>query len=111
MIVGEWVGLFEVEFKLVEYEVVVEVGIIGKFDLVCGEIIKVFVVLRKGYELIDELKEEICIFVKEGLLVYVVLCEIEFKDKLFKIWLGKIMRCVLKVWELNLDVGDLSIME
>lgn len=57
---GECVGLFEVESKLIEYVVVVEVGVIGIFDLVCGEIIKVFIVFWVGYELFDELKEEIC---------------------------------------------------
>ena len=36
--------------------------------------------------------------------------EIEFKDKLPKTRSGKIMRRVLKAWELNLD-GDLSTME
>ena len=37
--------------------------------------------------------------------------EIEFKDKLPKTRSGKIMRRVLKAWELNLDAGDLSTME
>lgn len=60
MMVGECVGLFEVESKFVEYFVVVEVGVIGKFDFVCGEIIKVFIVFRDGYEFLDELIEDIC---------------------------------------------------
>lgn len=64
MIFGECVGLFEVESKFVEYLVIVEVGVIGKFDLVWGEIIKVFIVFREGFELFDKLKEEICLFVK-----------------------------------------------
>lgn len=64
MIFGECVGLFEVESKFVEYLVIVEVGVIGKLDLVWGEIIKVFIVFREGYELFDQLKEDICFFVK-----------------------------------------------
>ncbi|EYM97877.1 acetyl-coenzyme A synthetase [Staphylococcus aureus DAR3575] len=111
MTAGERVGPFEVESKLVEHEAVAEAGIIGKPDPVRGEIIKAFVALRKGYEPTDELKEEIRLFVKEGLSAHAAPREIEFKDKLPKTRSGKIMRRVLKAWELNLDAGDLSTME
>ena len=37
--------------------------------------------------------------------------EIDFKDKLPKTRSGKIMRRVLKAWELDLPEGDLSTME
>ncbi|SGW24209.1 Acetyl-coenzyme A synthetase [Staphylococcus argenteus] len=111
MTAGERVGPFEVESKLVEHEAVAEAGIIGKPDPVRGEIIKAFVALRKGYEPTDELKEEIRLFVKEGLSAYAAPREIEFKDKLPKTRSGKIMRRVLKAWELDLDAGDLSTME
>ncbi|MBO0927912.1 acetate--CoA ligase [Staphylococcus sp. 30400_3112M30941] len=111
MTAGERVGPFEVESKLVEHEAVAEAGIIGKPDPVRGEIIKAFVALRKGYEPTDELKEEIRLFVKEGLSAHAAPREIEFKEKLPKTRSGKIMRRVLKAWELDLDVGDLSTME
>ncbi|MBE5676758.1 acetate--CoA ligase [Staphylococcus sp. SS87] len=111
MTAGERVGPFEVESKLVEHEAVAEAGIIGKPDPVRGEIIKAFVALRKGYEPTDELKEEIRLFVKEGLSAHAAPREIEFKDKLPKTRSGKIMRRVLKAWELDLDAGDLSTME
>lgn len=111
MTAGERVGPFEVESKLVEHEAVAEAGIIGKPDPVRGEIIKAFVALRKGYEPTDELKEEIRSFVKEGLSAHAAPREIEFKDKLPKTRSGKIMRRVLKAWELDLDAGDLSTME
>ncbi|HEE6780379.1 acetate--CoA ligase [Staphylococcus argenteus] len=111
MTAGERVGPFEVESKLVEHEAVAEAGIIGKPDPVRGEIIKAFVALRKGYEPTDELKEEIRLFVEEGLSAHAAPREIEFKDKLPKTRSGKIMRRVLKAWELDLDAGDLSTME
>lgn len=111
MTASERVGPFEVESKLVEHEAVAEAGIIGKPDPVRGEIIKAFVALRKGYEPTDELKEEIRLFVKEGLSAHAAPREIEFKDKLPKTRSGKIMRRVLKAWELDLDAGDLSTME
>ncbi|MGE8024502.1 acetate--CoA ligase [Staphylococcus pasteuri] len=111
MTAGERVGPFEVESKLVEHEAVAEAGVIGKPDPVRGEIIKAFVALRQGYEPTDELKNDIRQFVKEGLSAHSAPREIEFKDKLPKTRSGKIMRRVLKAWELDLDAGDLSTME
>ncbi|MEH7399269.1 acetate--CoA ligase, partial [Priestia megaterium] len=111
MTAGERVGPFEVESKLVEFPAVAEAGVIGKPDPVRGEIIKAFISLREGYKESDELKEEIRIFVKEGLAAHAAPREIEFCDNLPKTRSGKIMRRVLKAWELKLPTGDLSIME
>lgn len=111
MTAGERVGPFEVESKLVEHEAVAEAGVIGKPDPVRGEIIKAFVALRQGYEPSDDLKEDIRKYVKKGLSAHAAPREIEFKDKLPKTRSGKIMRRVLKAWELDLDAGDLSTME
>lgn len=108
---GERVGPFEVESKLVEHPAVAEAGVIGKPDPVRGEIIKAFVALRDGHEATDELKEEIRQFVKRGLAAHAAPREIEFRDKLPKTRSGKIMRRVLKAWELDLPTGDLSTME
>ncbi|CAM3651189.1 acetate--CoA ligase [Marinicrinis lubricantis] len=108
---GERVGPFEVESKLVEHPAVAEAGVIGKPDPVRGEIIKAFISLRKGYEPSEELKKEISQFIKVGLSAHAAPREIEFKDKLPKTRSGKIMRRVLKAWELNLPTGDLSTIE
>jgi len=108
---GERVGPFEVESKLVEHPAVAEAGVIGKPDPVRGEIIKAFVALREGYQPSEELKEELMRFVREGLAAHAAPREIEFRDKLPKTRSGKIMRRVLKAWELNLPTGDLSTME
>lgn len=108
---GERVGPFEVESKLVEHPAIAEAGVIGKPDPVRGEIIKAFIALREGHEPSDQLKEDIRLFVKQGLAAHAAPREIEFKDKLPKTRSGKIMRRVLKAWELNLPAGDLSTME
>ncbi|GIN21656.1 acetate--CoA ligase [Siminovitchia fordii] len=108
---GERVGPFEVESKLLEHTAIAEAGVIGKPDPVRGEIIKAFVALNEGYEPSDELKEDIREFVKTGLAAHAAPREIEFKDKLPKTRSGKIMRRVLKAWELKLPTGDLSTME
>lgn len=108
---GERVGPFEVESKLVEHPAVAEAGVIGKPDPMRGEIIKAFIALREGYAPSDELKADISKFVKEGLSAHAAPREIEFRDKLPKTRSGKIMRRVLKAWELNLPTGDLSTIE
>lgn len=108
MTAGERVGPFEVESKLVEHAAVAEAGVIGKPDPIRGEIIKAFIALKSGYEPSDELKEDIRKLVKEGLAGHAAPREIEFKDKLPKTRSGKIMRRVLKAWELDLPAGDLS---
>jgi acetyl-CoA synthetase len=108
---GERVGPFEVESKLVEHPAVAEAGVIGKPDPVRGEIIKAFISLRAGYQPSEELKKEIAEFVKKGLAAHAAPREIEFRDKLPKTRSGKIMRRVLKAWELGLPTGDLSTME
>lgn len=111
MTAGERVGPFEVESKLVEHPAVAEAGVIGKPDPVRGEIIKAFIALRQGYEVTDELKEEIRQFVKTGLAAHAAPREMEFRKSLPKTRSGKIMRRVLKAWELDLPTGDLSTME
>lgn len=108
---GERIGPFEVESKLVEHPAVAEAGVIGKPDVMRGEIIKAFISLRDGYYPTAELKEEIAAFVKAGLSAHAAPREIEFKDKLPKTRSGKIMRRVLKAWELHLPAGDLSTIE
>jgi len=108
---GERIGPFEVESCLLEHPAVAEAGVIGKPDGVRGEIIKAFIALRSGFTASDALKEEISRFVKQRLAAHAAPREIDFKDKLPKTRSGKIMRRVLKSWELGLPVGDLSTME
>lgn len=111
MTAGERVGPFEVESKIVEHPAVAEAGVIGIPDPIRGEIIKAYIALRDGYTPSDELKEEIRQFVKKGLAAHAAPRQIEFRDKLPKTRSGKIMRRVLKAWELNLPTGDLSTLE
>src|SRR4029078_3759597 len=108
---GERVGPFEVESALVEHEGVVEAGVIGKPDVVRGEIIKAFVVLKPGIEGTEELKTTLHAHVKKHLAGHAYPREIEFIDKLPKTRSGKIMRRVLKAKELGLPVGDTSTLE
>lgn len=108
---GERVGPFEVESKLLEHPAVAEAGVIGKPDPLRGEIIKAFISLKSGYSPSEELKEEISQFIKKGLAAHAAPREIDFRETLPKTRSGKIMRRVLKAWELGLPTGDLSTME
>ncbi|MFG6146706.1 acetate--CoA ligase [Halobacillus sp. B23F22_1] len=108
---GERVGPFEVESKLIEHEAVAEAGVIGKPDPERGEIIKAFITLREGYSESDELREDIRQFVKKGLSAHAAPREIEIKDTIPKTRSGKIMRRLLKSWELGLPTGDTSTLE
>jgi len=108
---GERVGPFEVESALVEHPAIVEAGVIGKPDPMRGEIIKAFIVLKKGYEPSKELEEDIKNFVKKKLAGHAYPREIEFVKSLPKTRSGKIMRRVLKAKELGLPIGDISALE
>ncbi|MGM8366779.1 acetate--CoA ligase [Virgibacillus sp. W0181] len=108
---GERVGPFEVESKLVEHPSVAEAAVIGKPDPVRGEIVKAFVALRADTSKTKELEKELRVFVKERLAAHAAPREIEVREFLPKTRSGKIMRRVLKAWELDLPTGDLSTME
>ncbi|WP_245669615.1 acetate--CoA ligase [Desulfuribacillus alkaliarsenatis] len=105
---GERVGPFEVESKLVEHPAVAEAGVIGVPDPVRGEVVKAYITLRQGFHESDELKEDIMNFVRERLAAHARPRIIEVRNKLPKTRSGKIMRRVLKAKELNIPTGDVS---
>jgi len=108
---GERVGPFEVESVLLEHPALIEAGVIGKPDQLRGQIIKAFVCPREGYERNEELKKDIANFVRNRLAAHAIPREIEFRCGLPKTRSGKIMRRVLKAWDLGLPAGDLSTMD
>ncbi len=108
---GERVGPFEVESALVAHPAVAEAGVIGKPDAVRGQIIKAFITLRTGYAPSEQLKKEIADFVKTHLAAHAAPREIDFVEKIPKTRSGKLMRRVLRAWDLGEPVGDISTME
>lgn len=108
---GHRVGPFEVESCLVEHKAVAEAGVIGKPDKERGEIIKAFIVLANGVTASDELLDDIKEHTKRQLAAHAYPREIEIKDSLPKTRSGKIMRRLLKAWELGLPTGDTSSLE
>ena len=99
------------ELVLRQHPAVAEAGVIGKPDHERGEIIKAFIVLNNGVVGTDELLEEIKDFIKKQSAAHAYPREIEIKDSLPKTRSGKIMRRLLKAWELGLPTGDTSSLE
>jgi len=85
--------------------------VIGKPDPVALEIVKAFVVLRKGYEPGEELRRELLGFARTKLGAVVAPKEIEFVASVPRTRSGKIMRRLLKARELGLPEGDISTLE
>ena len=108
---GHLIGPFEVESILMEHKAVAESGVIGKPDPVALEIVKAFVVLRKGYEATDELRRELLAFARTRLGAVVAPKELEFVASVPRTRSGKIMRRLLKARELGLPEGDISTLE
>nr|WP_040681287.1 acetate--CoA ligase [Paenisporosarcina sp. TG20] len=97
---GERIGPFEVESKLLEHEAVAEAGVIGKPDALRGEIVKAFIVLKKGFVNSPSLIEDIRKFVRYKLAAHAAPREIEVLEELPKTKIsGKLLRRELKVLE------------
>ncbi len=91
----------EVEGALLTHEAVLEAAVVPAPDAVRGNIVKAFVVLKKGYEPSPHLAEALQEFVKEKIEAYKYPREIEFVDgtSLSRTSTGKIQRFVLKARE------------
>jgi acetyl-CoA synthetase len=108
---GHLIGPFEVESALMEHKAVAESGVIGKPDPMAFEVVKAFIVLRKGFEPSEILQRELLGFARMRLGAVVAPREIEFVSSLPRTRSGKIMRRLLKARELGLPEGDTSTLE
>jgi acetyl-CoA synthetase len=111
IVAGHNIGTAEVESALVSHHTVAEAAVIGKPDVVKGNSIKAFVILRMGNQPSDKLKQDLMHHVRTTLGAIAVPHEIDFVDKLPKTRSGKIMRRVLKAKEMGIDPGDVSTLE
>jgi acetyl-CoA synthetase len=108
---GHLIGPFEVESALMEHPAVAEAGVIGKPDEMVGEIVKAFVSLNPGYEWSEQLRKELLGWSRSRLGAAVAPREIDLEQDLPHTRSGKIMRRLLRAWELGLPTGDLSTLE
>jgi acetyl-CoA synthetase/medium-chain acyl-CoA synthetase len=86
---GYRIGPFEVESALLEHPAVLEAGVVGKPDLLRGQIVKAWVVLRPGVASHEELKIELQAHCKKLVAAYKYPREIEFVSELPKTTSGK----------------------
>ena len=96
---GYRIGPFEVESAVDSHEAVLECAMIPSPDPVRGEIVKVFVVLKEGYEPSEKLIKDIQQHVKRITAPYKYPREIEFVKELPKTISGKIKRKELRTME------------
>jgi acetyl-CoA synthetase/medium-chain acyl-CoA synthetase len=93
---GYRIGPFEVESALIEHPDVVEAAVVGKPDAMRGQIVKAFVVLRKGCAPRESLVGELQEHCKRVTAPYRYPREIEFVAELPKTVSGKIRRVELR---------------
>lgn len=93
---GYRISPFEVESALIEHPAVVECAVTGAPDEVRGTVVKATVVLAKGYEASDTLKNDIQNYVKRVTAPYKYPRIIEFVDELPKTIGGKIKRAQIR---------------
>jgi len=105
---GHLIGAFEVESVLMEHPAVAEVGVIGKPDALAGEVVKAFVVVKRGIEADEALNLALLAHARQRLGAAVAPKEIAFTSALPHTRSGKIMRRLLKARELGLPEGDTS---
>jgi acetyl-CoA synthetase len=108
---GHRLGSMEIESSLVSHPAVAEAAAIGKPDDIKGEHVKVFVILKSGFEPSDELMKELKLHVRTNVGPVAVPDELEFTPSLPKTRSGKIMRRVIRAKELGEPVGDTSTLD
>jgi acetyl-CoA synthetase len=108
---GHRLGSMEIESSMVSHPAVAEAAAIGKPDEVKGEHVKVFVILKNGYEASDELAKELKLHVRTTVGALAVPDELEFTPSLPKTRSGKIMRRVIRAKELGEPIGDTSTLD
>ncbi len=96
---GYRIGPFEVESAVDSHEAVLECAMVPSPDILRGEIVKVFVVLKEGYEPSEELAQDIQQHVKKITAPYKYPRAVEFVKELPKTISGKIKRRELRMME------------
>ncbi|MBS3757372.1 MAG: AMP-binding protein [Desulfobacterales bacterium] len=107
------IGPFEVEQILTSHPAVSEAAVISKGtnSEEDASYLKAFLTLKKGYIASNRLNYEIKAYVKANLNSDIAIREVLFLDALPKTRSGKLLRRVLRAWELGLPGGDVINMQ
>ena len=108
---GHMVGPFEVESILMGHPAVAEAAVIGKPEAIIGELVKAFIVLKKGFAGDEKMRLDIIGYARKKLGPAVAPKEVAFVNELPKTRSGKILRRLLKSRELGMPEGDTSTLE
>ena len=108
---GHRLGSMEIESTLVSHPKVAEAAAIGKPDQVKGERVKVFVILKHGFEPSEDLANELKLHVRTIVGPLATPDELEFVPSLPKTRSGKIMRRVVRARELGEPEGDVTTLD
>ncbi len=95
-VAGHRISTMEMESVLVEHPTTAEAAVIGKSDMVKGQIPVAFVTIRQGFETGDGLREELKEYVAKRIGTFARPAEIFFTAELPKTRSGKIMRRLLR---------------
>jgi acetyl-CoA synthetase len=101
-IAGVVIGPTEMEEILRRHASIADAGIIGVTDPRGGNFIKAFISLKPGVAPSEELKNEIIALVKDYFSPKIVPREIDFRPQIPRTEDGRVMRRVLKAWDLGL---------
>ncbi len=110
-VAGHRMGTAEIEHAALMHSAVAEAACFGTKDELKGEVIVVFVTIKKGFERIDALKQEILSTIRLHVGAFATPKEICFADSLPKTRSGKIMRRVIKAQYEGMPVGDITTLE
>jgi acetyl-CoA synthetase len=107
-VAGHRISTAEVESALVSHPTVAESAVVGRPDILKGEEIAAFVVLKNEFQASPKLKHQLREHVREFIGPIASPAFIGFVDDLPKTRSGKIMRRVIKARVKKEDVGDIS---
>jgi len=107
-VAGHRISTAEVESALVSHPLVVEAAVVGKPDILKGEEIAAFVILKDDADPTPHLKGILREHVREEIGPIATPSYIGFVDDLPKTRSGKIMRRIIKAKLIGEDVGDTS---
>jgi acetyl-CoA synthetase len=110
-VAGHRIGTVELESALVSHPAVSEAAVMGKEDVVKGEVPVAFVTLRSGFQPSEELRVELIKHIRVTIGPIATPDAIIIVNKLPKTRSGKIMRRILKAVLVGAPIGDVSTLE
>ncbi len=110
-VAGHRIGTAEIESAVVSTPFAAEAAVAGVSDLIKGEAIVLFVILKEGYNPDESLKKKIIDSIRSLIGPFATPREIYFVSRLPKTRSGKIMRRILKAIVQDKPIGDVTTLE